>query len=254
MPELRDLLQGEAHRLSPDRVPSFDAVVQKARGRRRVAAVVAVTGGAVLLGAVGVAAYSLAPSAHRETLLPGAGASSDPMPAPAVLVVDCTAEGTSLPQGDRVAAQRDGVHYLFRNQTMADVGIAYERGGDAVPGQQSKDVVSSRVAPGQPTTVSCGSNSAALRINARKIAVEDPDGVYVPVPACNGPGVHRDYVAPFTGEPIPLTRKDHARAEPVGYPAGQPRLVYTGDSLISWEGGGHAWTPSTTTQCSTTGV
>lgn len=176
------------------------------------------------------------------------------MPAPAVLVVDCTAEGISLPQGDRVAARPDGVHYLFRNQTTADVGIAYDLGGDQLPGQQAKVVASSRVAPGQATTVSCGSNSAALRINARKIAVEDPDGVSVTVPACNGPTVHRDYVAPFPGEPIPLTRKEHARAEPVGYPAGTPRLVYTGDSLISWEGGGHAWTPSTTTQCSTTGV
>lgn len=252
MPELAELLQREALRLHPDRVPPFDAVVRKERRRRRVSAAVVLAGLAAAVGAATMVGRTLVPSAHRETLLPGGGVSPVPTPPPDVLIVDCTVDGTSLPQGDRVTAQRDGVHYLFRNQTPADVGITYELAGDQLAAQQSKAVVSSRVAPGQATTVSCGSNGAALKSNARSIAVEDPDGVYVAVPACRGPSVVRDYVAPFTGEPVPLTRKNYDRAEPVGYPDGSPRLVYTGDSLISWEGAGEAWTPSTTTQCSTT--
>ena len=246
MPELRDLLQAEADRLQPRHLPPFNGVVTRSGRRRRRTtglglAVVLLAGAA----AVPLVRAAVSGDGPPDVLVPGGGA----LPAPDVLVVECTADGVVLPQGSRVAAQRDGVHYLFRNTTQSDVGITYELAGDQVAAGQVKTATSTRVAPGQATSVSCGSDGDVQRANARPVQVVDPDRVHVPVPACTGGTVIRDFVQPMRGDPLALTRRDHARAEPVGYPDGSPRLVFTGDTLISWEGGGDAWTPSQTTTC-----
>jgi hypothetical protein len=75
--------------------------------------------------------------------------------------------------------------------------------------------------------------------------------VFVPVPECHGTTAHIDYVAPMKGEPVALTLRTHDRADVVGYPQGSPRLVFTGDQLIGWEGAKDSWTPSQVTQCGT---
>jgi hypothetical protein len=238
MPDLRDVLSSEAERLRPDRVPAFGTVLGRRRRRDRRARGLAVLGVAALVAAALVVVPALV-SSDDGALQP---ADPPPVSIPDVLVVECGDTGPTLPNGSQVAAQRDGVHFLFNNPTGVDAKVWFGQGGEVVPAGSKKRVTSSEVAPGQPSIVNCLAGGSFERTQQLPVTVVDPTGVYVDLPVCEGKLSYPELPeSPRTGDPVSLTRADHWRAEPVGYPAGNPRLVFTGDSLIRWQGREGSW-------------
>ena len=245
MPDLRDLLSLEAERLRPERVPPFDDVLGRRRRQQRTVRAVSAIAVTALLSTTAVLGPRLL--RREESLQP-----SVPLqPAPDSLVIDCRDAGPVLPDGARVAAQADGVHYTFRNQTDSTMHGVFALGGDTIAPHGSWSGTTSHATPGAPATVSCSQDIETLKVHELPVVIADPQHVFVPVPECNGPTAIRDFVKAMTGDPVGLTLQSHARADAVGYPAGSPRLVYTGDELIAWEQQGNSWVPSQVTQCGT---
>jgi hypothetical protein len=250
MPDLRDLLSAEAERLRPDRIPPFPVILDRRRAHRRTTLLVSAVGLAAAV-ATGAAVLPGLMSDDERGLQQG-GQVGAGEPAPDVLLVECGPAGPVLPNGARVSAQVDGVHYAFRNTTDAPLHFAVALGGDTLAAQSTRDITTSRVAPGEPSTVSCSDDVESLKAHQQPVLVEDPDHVYVAMPTCSGTTTIRDFGTPTHGDPVELTLRDHPRAEVVGYPQGSPRQVFTGALLIGWEGGGTSWTPSEVTDCTDT--
>jgi hypothetical protein len=250
MPELSDLLLSEAERLRPDRIPAFDDIL-RLRRRHRTVGVVAALATVAVVGAVTLAVPALLSSHNAELKeVPGSQVQGA---APHVLQVDCTPTGPVLPNGPRVSAQPDGVHYTFRNATGASMHIGIALGGETLDAHATKDLSTTRVAPGESSTVACADDIETLKAHRVAVVVEDPSHVYVPVPKCTGTTTIRDFIAPMQGDPVELTLgESYPQAHVVGYPAGSPRQIFTGSVLIAWEGGGTSWSPSQVTDCTGT--
>jgi hypothetical protein len=245
MPELHDVLALEADRHSPGRVPPFEEVLNRRRRQQRG---MRAAGAAVIVGVLATTALVVPRLVGDEQALqPSVPSPAATSAAPDVLLIECRPAGPALPNGPRVAAQADGVHYTFRNETDVPMHVAFALGGDTVAPRTSRSDVTSRAIP-QQWTVSCSDHIENLQTQEVPVVVEDPHGVFVPVPECHGTMSVIDYAAPMTGDPVALTLRTHDRADVVGYPQGSPRLVFTGDQLIGWEGAKDSWTPSQVTQ------
>lgn len=164
--------------------------------------------------------------------------------------VTCTPSGAVVEE-TTVAAQPEGVHYRFINTSTQELHISYWMGGDALPAGGQLDLVRSAI-PGVATTVSCAATIDDLPGSEVALEVVDPNRVYVPVPACTGGGMTRDFVAGAaeTGDPVALIQKLDPDARGVGYPQGHLRQVYTGELLYGWERLDNGWVPTYTTTCS----
>jgi hypothetical protein len=252
MSDLYDAVDGEIRAYTPGVAPPFELLAD--RKRRRDRRRVAITSGIVALAVVGVGSAAALVGTRLgddDSLRPSTPSTAPEPTAPDVLVIDCGGAGPALPNGPRVAAQADGVHYTFRNQTELPMHTSFALGGDAVAPHASLSGMTPRATPGAQWAVSCFSDIETVKDHEIAVVVVDPKHVFTPVPECNGPTAISDFVATMTGDPVGLTLRSHDRADVVGYPEGQPRLVYTGDSLISWEGSGSSWVPSQTTTCET---
>jgi hypothetical protein len=188
---------------------------------------------------------------HDDALQPSVPSTAPEGTATDLLVIDCEGAGPTLPNGDRVVAQADGVHYTFRNQTDFTMHTSFALGGDAVAPHSTVSGTTSRATPGALWWISCSDDIETLREHARSVFIDDPNDFFVHVPECNGPTSITDFGQPLKGDPVELTLRSHAEADVVGYPQGRPRLIYAGDQLISWEGVGDGWVPSQTTRCDT---
>ena len=246
MPELSELLSSEAERLRPDRIPAFDDIL-RLRRRHRTVGVVSALASVAAIGTAALVVPALLSGGNTELQqVPGSPTQGV---APDALQVDCTSTGPVLPNGPRVTAQRDGVHYAFRNATAASMHIGIALGGQTLDPNATRDLATTRVAPGEASTVSCSADIETLKSHQLPVVVEDPSHVYVPVPKCTGTTTIRDFISPMQGDPLELTLRDYPRADVVGYPQGSPRQIFTGAVLIDWEGGGTSWTPSQVTDC-----
>jgi hypothetical protein len=252
MSDLYDAVDGEIRAYTPGVAPPFELLAD--RKRRRDRRRVALASGIVALAVIGVgsAAALVGPRLSGHDSLRPSTPSTAPQPAaPDVLVIDCGGAGPVLPNGPRVAAQADGVHYTFRNQTDFTMHTSFALGGDALAPHGSLSGTTPRATPGMDWAAGCSDDIGTVRDREIAVVVVDPKHVFVPLPECNGPTTSADFVATMTGDPVGLTLRSHDRADVVGYPEGHPRLVYTGGSLISWQGSGSSWVPSETTTCET---
>lgn len=248
--DLYDAVHDEIRSYTPGVAPSFDALAARKRRRsRRMALGAAVT--VVVLAAGTAAAVAPRLLRHDDALQLGRPTAGPQPTAPDVLVIDCEGAGPVLPNGPRVTAQADGVHYTFRNQTDVSMHTSFALGGDAVAPHGTLSGTTARATPRAQWAVSCADDIERLREHELSVLIEDPKEVFIHVPECNGPTAIADFGQSMKGEPVELTLRSHSQADVVGYPQGQPRLVYTGDQLISWEAFDGGWVPSETTTCET---
>ena len=251
MPDLDTLLAAATRADTPSLVAGPPARARRDPRRRRTLSLAGV--GAVAAVVVAGLVVSL-PSQSPERLI-GEAPTQDR--APDVLEVTCTATGAEVGTR-RVSVQPDGVHYRFTNATGREARIALPLQGEALPAGATREIVNTATLPGQSATVSCADSVEMLDADAASFTAEDPDGVYLPVPPCEGPSAIRSFATGTArkGDPLDLTREDHPMAEVVGYPEGNPRQIFTGTQLIGWEEVGvigserkHGWVPSYLTEC-----
>ncbi len=252
MSDLGHAVRAEVDARTPDHVPAFE--VLEARKRRRDWRLRLGAGAAAVLTALAVVVIAVpritAPDNDTRDTLTAGGARSEEVPR--TVAVECAADGPRLPNGSRVAAQPDGVHYTFRNTTGIELRIMFGLSGTTLAPNATQSFTGFRaVAPDSTSTVSCSDDIETSQAHAIPVRIEDPDGVYVPVPRCEGPTTIRDFVSGSgrDGDPVALTLEDHTRAELVGYPEADVRTVYTGDSLIQWSRSGAGWVPGEVTVC-----
>ncbi len=128
-----------------------------------------------------------------------------------MLQVDCTDAGTVV-DATSIAASRRRAHLRFTNRTAVEQVIVFRSGGDGLqPGRARR---SCRRCRREQEEVACAlSEDLGPDLPRTRVDVVDPDGVFVPVPACAGTSSISDFAegSEQVGDPVELTRPRGAR-------------------------------------------